>query len=153
MKAGKGDKTRPYNPETFGKNYDNIFRKKNDMNETPPTIEELESHFQRKPDLIDYPTFPLVERAYGYSLMTDKPRDEAGYSIDQVLGILKRLQGMTVVRVFESSSDEGTVIGYHAEPAYTTEEGIKRARWKWMDWIRGLYAGEKREYLDFYETK
>lgn len=41
--AGKGDKTRPYNPETFGKNYDNIFRKKNNMNETPLTIEELES--------------------------------------------------------------------------------------------------------------
>ena len=33
MNAGKGDKTRPYNPETFGKNYDNIFRKKNNMNE------------------------------------------------------------------------------------------------------------------------
>ena len=26
--AGKGDKVRPYNPETFGKNYDNIFRKR-----------------------------------------------------------------------------------------------------------------------------
>lgn len=45
MSAGKGDKTRPYNPETFGKNYYNIFRKKDNMNEIIiESLAKLEKH-------------------------------------------------------------------------------------------------------------
>ena len=45
MSAGKGDGIRPYNPETFGKNYDNIFRKK----DREMTSDKLESQSVGKP--------------------------------------------------------------------------------------------------------
>ena len=45
MNAGKGDKVRPHNPETFGKNYDNIFRKR----DKEMTTDKLESQSVGKP--------------------------------------------------------------------------------------------------------
>lgn len=130
------------------------------INNTHP----FETETMQGRDITDHPMLEWKERPYGWSIIDSDPisKDETPSEVhERYASLLRKMIGMTVVAVEESHSEDERgkhrLIRLKLEPAYTTQEGIKKARWNWWEWLRKLHAGEvttENNYLQHYtETK
>ena len=125
-----------------------------DQDKTVPHPFEIES--MQGQDFTDHPMAEWNERPYAWTKIPYS--DQTGEEVHRMyLDSLKKMIGQTVLAVEELRSPHGYLIRVKTEPAYTTQEGIKKARWKWWEWLRKLHAGEVNSeytYLHHYpDTK
>jgi len=124
------------------------------MSDIEPHPFEIETNRDR--NIMDHPMMEWRDRGYGWTMIPYS--DQTGEEVHgSYLKSLKKMVGQTVVAVEEETTPQGYAIRVKLEPAYTTQEGIKKARWKWWEWLRKLHAGEitaENNYLQHYtETK
>lgn len=107
------------------------------LSETHPF--EIETNQGR--NITDHPMMEWSDRTYGWTQIPYE-QETAEQVHGSYLQSLKKMIGMTVIGVEEETTPHGYAIRVKLEPAYTTQEGIKKARWRWWEWLRKLHAGE-----------